>query len=155
MWKRSKSGCRIIIWAGLLLLLLLLPVSLLADDPLGELQQILNDYKRITIDLQKDWQNANASLISLGSSVPQMRNDIETLIRNSKERELRLTTLESQLSQDRIDQTSSQMLIENLKTGLKSMEKDLRRSRIKSDLAIAATVILAIGFASYMIANPP
>lgn len=155
MWERLNTGCKSIIWVGLLLLLLLSPAPLWAEDPLQELNQILADYKQITLGLQQDWKSASVSLTSLESSVPQMKIDLEALQQNSHERDLRLTILESQSEMDRIDQENSQRTIADLKSGFKSMEKAFLGLKIKNTIITAVAVALAVGLAAYVVAYPP
>ena len=152
---KPKHGSMIIIWVGLLLLLLLLPVSLWADDPLLQLQQILQNYELITLGLQKDFENVKENSISLGGSIALMQSDIKTLQQNWQKQDQRLVALENLSSQDKTTLDSSPKTIDSLQSGYASMERDLKKSNLKADIAVAAVVTLTVLFGGYVLFNPP
>lgn len=156
MWlPEPKHGSMIIIWVGLLLLLLLLPVSLWADDPLLQLQQILQNYELIVPSLQNDFEDVKKKSTSLGGSITVIESDIQVLQQNSQKQDQRLTALESLSSQDKTTLASSPKTIDALESGFKSMERKLKTSNLKADIAVVATVTLALLFGGYVLFNPP
>ena len=152
---KPKHGSMIIILAGLSLLLLLSQGSLWAGSPVDQLQQILQNYELITLGLQKDFENVKENSISLGGSIALMQIDIKTLQQNWQKQDQRLTALESLSSQDKTTLASSPKTIDALESGFKSMERKLKTSNLKADIAVVATVTLALLFGGYVLFNPP
>ncbi len=152
---KPKHGSMIIILAGLSLLLLLSQGSLWAGSPVDQLQQILQNYELITLGLQKDFENVKQKSISLGGSITVMQNDIVALQQNSQKHDQRLTALESLSSQDKTTLASSPKTIDALEIGFKSMERKLKTSNLKADIAVAAVVTLTVLFGGYVLFNPP
>ncbi len=152
---KPRSGFHLIILAGLLLLLLLSPGSLWAVSPVDQLQQILQNYEQITMGLRNDFESVKKSSISLGSSITVMQSDIQTLQQNWKQHDQRLTKLESLSSQDETTLDSSPRTIDSLQSGYANMESDLRKSNLKSDIAVVATITLTLLFGTYVLFNPP
>jgi len=152
---KPKHGLRIIILAGLLLLLLPSQVFLSARSPVDQLQQILQNYELITLGLQKDFENVKENSISLGGSIALMQSDIKTLQQNWQKQDQRLVALENLSSQDKTTLDSSPKTIDSLQSGYASMERDLRKSNLKADIAVAAVVTLSVLFGGYLLFNPP
>lgn len=152
---KPKHGSMIIILAGLSLLLLLSQGSLWAGSPVDQLQQILQNYELIVPNLQKDFEDVRKKSISLGGSMTLMQSDITVLQQNSQQHDQRLTALESLSSQDKTTLNSSPKTIDALESGLKSMERKLKTSNLKADIAVAAVVTLTVLFGGYLIFNPP
>ncbi|MDD3534348.1 MAG: hypothetical protein PHR27_10040 [Candidatus Cloacimonetes bacterium] len=152
---KPKHGLRIIILAGLLLLLLPSQVFLSAGSPVDQLQQILQNYELITLGLQKDFENVKENSISLGGSIALMQSDIKTLQQNWQKQDQRLVALENLSSQDKTTLDSSPKTIDSLQSGYASMERDLKKSNLKADIAVAAVVTLSVLFGGYLLFNPP
>ncbi|WP_320130266.1 hypothetical protein [uncultured Sphaerochaeta sp.] len=152
---KPRNGSHLIILAGLLLLLLLLPVSLQADTPLGELEQILTNYERITKNLQIDFDSVKKNSQDLQVSMIPIQNSIELLQKNSQERELRLQRLETLSTQDKETLMSSVSTLKDLQTGYTDMVRSLKISRIKTDIAIATTILVIVASFTYFLTNPP
>lgn len=152
---KPKHGSMIIILAGLSLLLLLSQGSLWAGSPVDQLQQILQNYELITLGLQKDFENVKENSISLGGSIALMQSDIKTLQQNWQKQDQRLVALENLSSQDKTTLDSSPKTIDSLQSGYASMERDLKRSNLKADIAVAAVVTLSVLFGGYLLFNPP
>lgn len=152
---KPKHGSTIIILAGLSLLLLLSQGSLWAGSPVDQLQQILQNYELITLGLQKDFENVKENSISLGGSIALMQSDIKTLQQNWQKQDQRLVALENLSSQDKTTLDSSPKTIDSLQSGYASMERDLKRSNLKADIAVAAVVTLSVLFGGYLLFNPP
>lgn len=152
---KPKHGSRIIILAGLLLLLLPSQAFLWAGSPVDQLQQILQNYEMITLGLQKDFENVKRNSISLGSSITLMQSDIKTLQQNWQKQDQRLVALENLSSQDKTTLDSLPKTIDVLQSGFASMERDLKKSNLKADLAVAAVVTLSVLFGGYLLFNPP
>ena len=152
---KPKHGLRIIILAGLLLLLLPSQAFLWAGSPVDQLQQILQNYEMITLGLQKDFENVKRNSISLGGSITLMQSDIKTLQQNWQKQDQRLVALENLSSQDKTTLDSLPKTIDVLQSGFASMERDLKKSNLKADLAVAAVVTLSVLFGGYLLFNPP
>lgn len=152
---KPRNGFPLIILAGLLLFLQLSPVSLWAGEPLLQLQQILQNYELIAPSFQKDFENVKQKSISLGGSITVMQSDIGVLQQNSQQHDQRLTALENLSSQDKTTLVSSPKTIDALESGFKSMERKLKTSNLKADIAVAAVVTLTVLFGGYLIFNPP
>lgn len=152
---KPRNGSHLIILAGLLLLLLLSQGSLWAESPVDKLQQILQNYELIVPSFQKDFENVKQKSISLGGSITVMQSDIGVLQQNSQQHDQRLTALENLSSQDKTTLVSSPKTIDALESGFKSMERKLKTSNLKADIAVAAVVTLTVLFGGYLIFNPP
>lgn len=153
--QKPKNGLLSIILAGLLLLLQPSPALLWAGEPLLQLQQILQNYEQIVPNLQNDFEDVRKKSISLGGSITVIQSDIKVLQQNSQQHDQRLTALESLSSQDKTTLASSPKTINGLESGYASMERDLKRSNLKADIAVAAVVTLTVLFGGYLIFNPP
>jgi len=152
---KPRNGFPLIILAGLLLFLQPSPVSLWAGEPLLQLQQILQNYERITLDLQNDFDSVKQSSISLGNSITLMQSDIAFLQQNSEKQGQRLTALESLSSQDKTTLDSSPKTIDALQSGYATIERKLKWTKVKADIAVVATITLTLLFGTYVLFNPP
>lgn len=124
------------IFLGLLLCLLLLPVSLSADA-LSELQAILQSYERTTTSLSTKYDSLNLSLEGLQNSINPMKQSLETL-RNNYEKQSSLLSSQSERLQEveRIS-TDSGKQIKVLQTGYLSMERKFRIYRTVGIVSVA------------------
>ena len=121
---------------GLLLCLLLLPVSLSADA-LSELQAILQSYERTTISLSTKYDSLNLSLEGLQNSINPMKQSLETLEYNYEKQSSLLSSQESRLKEVEKISTDSGKQIKDLQTGYLSMERKYKIYRTVGVVSIA------------------
>lgn len=124
------------IFLGLLLCLLLLPVSLSADA-LSELQAILQSYERTTTSLSTKYDSLNLSLEGLQNSINPMKQSLETLENNYEKQSSLLSSQSERLQEvERISMDSGKQ-IKDLQTGYLSMERKFRIYRTFSIVSVA------------------
>ncbi len=124
------------IFLGLLLCLLLLPVSLSADA-LSELQAILQSYERTTTSLSTKYDSLNLSLEGLQNSINPMKQSLETLENNYEKQSSLLSSQSERLQEVERISTDSGKQIKVLQTGYLSMERKFRIYRTVGIVSVA------------------
>ena len=130
---------------GLLLFLLLLPVSLSADA-LSELQAILQSYERTTISLSTKYDSLNLSLESLQNSIEKMRPSLSVLESNYEKQSSLLSSQDARLKEVEKISTDSGKQIKDLQTGYLRMERKFRIYRTVGVVSIATLAGMIIMF---------
>lgn len=129
------SGSRRI-FIGLLLCLLLSAGSLSAGA-LEELQQILQNYERLTVSLSTKYDSLQTNFEFLQNSMKPMQQSLEILENNYEKQNSLLISQQERLNQAEKILADSGKTIKDLQTGYLSMERKYRIYRTATGITVA------------------
>lgn len=149
MWNKRNPAFGIVLSIGLLILVCMplqgqFSASSVSISPVEELEQILTDYVKITSSLSDRLNSSEKDLNLLQISTTQTKNSLLFLEQNYTKLNNILMVNESELAQVELTLKDSKEQIKSLEIGYKSMERELRISKIVGNVNIVITASLGV-----------
>lgn len=149
MWNKRNPAFGIVLSIGLLILVCMplqgqFSASSVSISPVEELEQILTDYVKITSSLSDRLNSSEKDLNLLQISTTQTKNSLLSLEQNYTKLNNILMVNESELAQVELTLKDSKEQIKSLEIGYKSMERELRISKIVGNVNIVITASLGV-----------
>ena len=146
MWNRYGNALKSI-GVLLLLYLLLLPVSLSADDFLQDLTMILQDLETSLTSLETNWSEQRKALMSLSGSMESLQMKSQTLEEKLAEQSEQQELLSNIVIQQEETLTAYGISMEGLQNLLTDTERQLQRTKTLSHILAGglAVSLLLVG----------